>query len=98
MIKPALIPTRLIQPDEREPISIVDVPRPPRLRSLQLLVRFARLITALLSLVARRNLTPQLAGQRVRELFEGLGGLWIKAGQLLSLRVDLFPTEFCQEL
>jgi ubiquinone biosynthesis protein len=29
---------------------------------------------------------------------EELGGLWIKAGQLLSLRVDLFSEPVCQEL
>jgi ubiquinone biosynthesis protein len=31
-------------------------------------------------------------------MLEDLGGLWIKAGQLASLRIDMFSREFCHEL
>jgi ubiquinone biosynthesis protein len=41
---------------------------------------------------------PEVTAQRLRTLLEELGGLWIKAGQLLSLRVDLFSEPVCQEL
>jgi ubiquinone biosynthesis protein len=34
----------------------------------------------------------------LREAFERLGGFWIKFGQLLSLRSDVFSQEFCREL
>jgi len=33
----------------------------------------------------------------LRETIETLGGAFIKFGQLLALRVDLLPTEYCQE-
>ena len=36
--------------------------------------------------------------RRVRELFERLGGLWIKAGQVIALRVDFLPAALCREL
>ena len=36
--------------------------------------------------------------QQLRARLEALGGTWIKVGQLLSLRGDLFPDEFCAEL
>ena len=35
--------------------------------------------------------------ERIRALFEKLGGAYIKLGQLLSLRPDLVPLEYCQE-
>jgi len=98
MIKASLVPTRLIEPGEREQIVITPVSRPSRMRSFEVLSRFGRLLIGLLTLAVRRNLTSQVAGERVRQLFEQMGGLWIKGGQLLSLRVDLFPTDFCQEL
>jgi ubiquinone biosynthesis protein len=34
----------------------------------------------------------------VRDLFETMGGLWVKLGQLLAMRRDLFPIDFCEEL
>ena len=41
---------------------------------------------------------PAAKGRRMREVLEELGGMWIKVGQLLSLRIDLFRIEFCDEL
>lgn len=38
------------------------------------------------------------AGVRARSLLERFGGIWIKVGQLISLRNDAFPIEFCDEL
>ncbi|MBN1544270.1 AarF/ABC1/UbiB kinase family protein [Candidatus Woesearchaeota archaeon] len=40
------------------------------------------------------EMTPQLA----LKIFEDLGGTFIKLGQLLSLRPDLIPVEYCNEL
>jgi ubiquinone biosynthesis protein len=36
--------------------------------------------------------------KRLRLLFDELGGFWVKLGQLMSLRTDLFPDEMCREL
>ncbi|MEA3378592.1 MAG: AarF/ABC1/UbiB kinase family protein [Nanoarchaeota archaeon] len=35
--------------------------------------------------------------RRLREAFENLGGAFVKLGQLLSLRYDLLPVEYCDE-
>ncbi len=35
---------------------------------------------------------------RLRLAFEQLGGAWIKLGQMLALRFDLLPAEYCDEL
>lgn len=52
----------------------------------------------LLPLLWRRRHAPAAVGAYLREQFEALGGLWIKVGQLLSLRLDIFPAAFCREL
>lgn len=40
----------------------------------------------------------QSYARRLRDTFEDVGGLWIKVGQLLSLRNDVFPDALCREL
>jgi ubiquinone biosynthesis protein len=35
---------------------------------------------------------------RMRSAFEELGGAWVKLGQMLALRFDLLPEEYCDEL
>jgi predicted unusual protein kinase regulating ubiquinone biosynthesis (AarF/ABC1/UbiB family) len=35
---------------------------------------------------------------RMRSAFERLGGAWIKLGQMLAMRFDLLPAEYCDEL
>ncbi len=41
-----------------------------------------------------KRLTPQL----IREVLEDLGGAFVKLGQFLSLRPDLIPPDYCEEL
>lgn len=98
MLPPRLVPTRLIDPSERGRIAIADVRPPSRLRSLAVFLVLARYLAALAVLRIRGRLDGRTAGAGLRETFEGLGGLWLKVGQLLSLRIDLFPQAFCQEL
>jgi ubiquinone biosynthesis protein len=56
------------------------------------------LIGILVQLAVRRELTAEAYGRRLREAFEEVGGLFIKVGQLLSLRNDVFPEALCREL
>ncbi|MDC0747879.1 ABC1 kinase family protein [Polyangium mundeleinium] len=42
--------------------------------------------------------TPVRLAQLVRESAERLGGLWIKAAQIMAMRRDIFPKIFCDEL
>jgi ubiquinone biosynthesis protein len=98
MITTSRTPTRLIDPALRPRIEIRDPHPPSRLRGLDVVVGFGGLLWRLLALRLRGEFTPAVAGSELRKLFERLGGLWIKAGQLLSLRIDLFPAELCREL
>jgi ubiquinone biosynthesis protein len=97
MLSPGLTPTRL---DASRTAGIVTVPVLPvsRLRTLTTLLALLRLGSRLAFGRMRGTLGGEQAGIMVRGTFEHLGGLWLKAGQLLSLRVDLFPKPFCQQL
>lgn len=46
--------------------------------------------------IGRRPRTPRPV--RMRSAFERLGGAWIKLGQMLAMRFDLLPPEYCDEL
>ncbi len=98
MLSPRLIPTRLIDPALRPKLVIAEVTPPSRLRTIAVVTSMAGFLWALLLLRLRGALTSGAAGGLLRDRFERLGGLWLKAGQLLSLRIDLFPQAFCQEL
>src|SRR5262249_53431752 len=42
--------------------------------------------------------SPLNNARRLRSFMEEMGGLWVKAGQIVALRRDLFEEEFCAEL
>ncbi|HRI62743.1 MAG TPA: AarF/UbiB family protein [Polyangium sp.] len=42
--------------------------------------------------------TMQSLARMVTADFERLGGIWIKAAQILGMRRDIFPREFCDEI
>jgi ubiquinone biosynthesis protein len=98
LLKPEWLPTPLIR---REARPRVEIAPPSRVMPFSSLVIVARLLwwggTVLSSRIMRRG-SAATYGRGFRLLLEDLGGLWIKLGQLLSLRVDLFPLEFCREL
>lgn len=58
---------------------------------------FLKLGTTLL-LSSKNPQKLQKAGKDFRKYFESLGGIFVKFGQILSLRVDIFPEEICSEL
>jgi ubiquinone biosynthesis protein len=91
-------PTRLLDPQQRRAVPIAAPTRPSRYRWLWVLARFAAFLAAVVGLAIRRRLTMEAYADRLRRTFEDIGGLWIKVGQLLSLRIDVFPQPVCREL
>ncbi|MCP5047763.1 MAG: AarF/ABC1/UbiB kinase family protein [bacterium] len=91
-------PTPLIDPGEQAPIPIVQREIKTRFRrfkaAFQLLGMFFRFL--FLKLIGR--LDAQAIGRVLGDFCERMGVLWIKSGQLLSMRSDLFPAELCAEL
>jgi ubiquinone biosynthesis protein len=92
-----LIPTPLVADRERPPIPL-DPPLRVRLRVARCCWALLRWGLALLSLKLTGRWTSETAARRTRGLFEQLGFLWIKVGQFLSLRTDLFSAALCREL
>ena len=99
MLDARLVPTQLLDPSERPPIEVVkECPLP----------NFPVAHTSLRLLGwAMRGLLLEIAGtkkhrieqaRRLRALFEELGGFWVKVGQLMSVRNDVFSAELCEEL
>ena len=99
MLSPRLIPTRL-DASRATASRIITLPVRPvsRLRTATTALALLALCRRFARLRLEGPIDPDVAGIMVRETFEHLGGLWLKAGQILSLRVDLFPKAFCQQL
>lgn len=98
MLKKRLIPTQLVEPAERPPVPIVDAPPNVRTRRRLVLRKGLRWVMTTLWLKLTRKYEPASAAKRLRVVLEEFGGLWVKIGQLLSLRTDMMPKEFCDEL
>jgi ubiquinone biosynthesis protein len=90
-----LIPTPLGHPDDRRVAIGAAEARRGRLANGLVVLRWA---ASLLRARLRGPMDGGDVGRRVRTLAEHFGGLWIKVGQLLSLRIDLFGPAFCREL
>ncbi|MCP4399893.1 MAG: AarF/ABC1/UbiB kinase family protein [bacterium] len=98
MLKSKRIPTPLIEPEERDPIVTETALPDYAFREWHILREFFRLLFNLARLKITKQLTPRKTGMLLRNFCERLGVLWIKFGQLLSLRVDLLSSEICDEL
>ena len=46
----------------------------------------------------KQKLTKGLTPVKIRLLFEELGPTYVKFGQILSMRSDMIPEEYCREL
>lgn len=99
----SLIPTPLL-PEAKTGKSIeIEEPKPPgRFRLLSMMFfMFGLLIRHVATLVWPRfgkSYGPVEKARHVRIFMEKMGGLWVKAGQVVALRRDVFSNEFCTEL
>lgn len=98
MLKQKRLPTPLVLPENRAPVEILEKQLDARLRSLQVISKLSRHIARLILSRFFGRRTKQDLAVGLRQMFESLGGLWIKVGQLLSLRSDYFSPEVCEEL
>lgn len=98
MLDQTLIPTSLIDAADRPKIIIVRPRKPSAYWVLRFFGTLIRWGASMLGTRLRGKLTKEAYARHFRELLEELGGLWIKVGQLLALRVDMFSIEFCREL
>jgi len=92
------VPTPLLATAEQAPVVIAANGLQPRHPTLALLRAFGRYFAQRTWLRLTRRFDADADARRLRETFEALGGLWIKVGQLLSLRTDVFSEPVCREL
>ncbi|MCP4219681.1 MAG: AarF/ABC1/UbiB kinase family protein [bacterium] len=98
MLEKKWIPTPLLQKTERPAIPIVDGEMKTTFRRLRGILNVLRLFLKLLSLKITGRLDATTTGRLLGNFCQGMGVLWVKVGQLLSMRSDLFPPELCAEL
>lgn len=98
MLDEEWLPTPLLWKEERPNVEIVELPPEPRFASLRVLSRFGRFLFVRWWLRLIGQYDKDASAIRLRRVFESLGGLWIKLGQLLSLRTDIFSEAICREL
>ncbi|HWM17406.1 MAG TPA: AarF/UbiB family protein [Microbacterium sp.] len=98
MLDPRLVPSPLLDPATVPPIRIAPQATITRGSSFRLFFRLLGFGMTLWWAARVRRLPAATVAQTARDFLEGLGGLWIKAGQLLSLRVDLLSREMVDQL
>lgn len=98
MLKKRLYTTPLINPEERIPLQVMPVRKPSIFRVFTIHRNLFRLMFAFFRLKVSRRYSAKDWAIEVRRFVESMGGIWIKAGQVLAMRNDLFSPEFCTEL
>ncbi len=94
----AIVPTPLESGRPSKPIRIEPLPPHSRFRGFAVFAALFHFVWMRFWLRATGRMTPAQDARLARDLFEGLSGMWIKAGQLLSLRTDLLSDEMCEAL
>ncbi|HVU24784.1 MAG TPA: AarF/UbiB family protein [Opitutus sp.] len=90
--------TPLILQKDRPPLEEQPVERPRFSRVFWIGRAVLTLVLRYLSSKVSRKVTPHARAVEVRQLLERMGGIWMKVGQVIAMRTDLFPLEFCSEL
>jgi ubiquinone biosynthesis protein len=98
MLNKTWIPTPLIKDHERPKIPIVEKPPVIKFRSFQVGFNLAGLLFKILFLKMSGRLDAGKAGRLVADFCQHKGVLWIKLGQLFSMRSDILPEAFCDQL
>ncbi|MCS1407972.1 MAG: putative protein kinase UbiB [Verrucomicrobia subdivision 3 bacterium] len=98
MMKKKFCTTPLIPPQERTPLREMPAKPPSKLRVFWIFWKLAGLLSRSLRARLGRKLSPRQKALELRLFFEQMGGIWIKLGQVLGMRSDLFTMEFCNEI
>ncbi|HEY2322810.1 MAG TPA: AarF/ABC1/UbiB kinase family protein [Thermoanaerobaculia bacterium] len=94
----SLLPTPLLSHQQSRPVEVREVEKAALGRSLRIALQLTKWIArAIARRILGRPLGPAMAAE-IRGIIEEMGGLWVKTGQLLSLRTDVLSPEFSREL
>lgn len=90
--------TPLIHQKDRPALEELPVESPPFFRVFWISRTILKLLGSYLHSKFSNRYTPRMRAIEARNFLEKMGGMWIKVGQVLAMRSDLFPLEFCSEL
>lgn len=71
---------------------------PPASRVAWIGWTFLKLLVGYWRSKGAQGVTSETRAAEVRQFLEKMGGIWIKVGQVLAMRTDIFSLEFCREL
>ena len=91
-------PTPLLRSDEHQAVEIRPALQTRRFAGLRIVLRLVGFGVWLAYTRVTRRADPSIRARRTRDLLEDLGGLWIKAGQIASLRTDVLSPEMADQL
>lgn len=57
-----------------------------------------RRLKEIMGILARYDITHGLTPEKLRKIIEELGPTFVKLGQVISMRQDILPVEYCEEL
>ncbi len=97
-MNPNYYTTPLIHQKDRPPLEELPVEVPQRDRVFKMGRVCVKLFARHWRSKKSKHLTPAARGVEMRQFLEKMGGIWIKVGQVLAMRTDIFPVEFCSEL
>jgi len=97
-LKPEREPTPLVLHPAISPLVVEPYQKANEKRGLTVLRTLAGPLWRLIRMTKTQHGDWVGLAHDLRVRLEALGATWIKVGQLLSLRADLFPDEFCSEL
>jgi ubiquinone biosynthesis protein len=93
-----MVPTPLEPEAQRAPIIIDPMPPASQFRVMWSFMQLARYLGTWARLKLTRRFDEQAHAVMTRQLFERMSGIWIKVGQLLSLRSDVMSDAMAREL
>jgi ubiquinone biosynthesis protein len=93
-----LIPTPIPVDSKKKSVEIEEYRRRFRSRKIEFAIKFGGWLSGVLWRAIRGHKDEREDAKRLRLLFESLGALWIKLGQLISLRSDVLSPAMCEEL
>ncbi|UCH93285.1 MAG: AarF/ABC1/UbiB kinase family protein, partial [Candidatus Aminicenantes bacterium] len=91
-------PTPLLKEEELPSIPIVEAEIKVSFRRLRVFLRLLGIFFKFLYLKILGRLNARVIGRMFGDFCQQTGVLWVKMGQLLSMRSDLFPPGLCAEL
>lgn len=96
MLKRKYHTTPLCDVYQQQPIQLVEPVKPSPFRALQITRLFAKNYWQ--AYFGRGRGAPQEQAVIWRRFFEDMGGLWIKIGQMMAMRTDLYSEAFTEEM